>query len=340
MSSRPSETCSLLYRRTPAVLAVLSVAILFSCDGCSAHPSPAPSASLARDAGEMSDDDLEVITEDDDYEILPISYRFYLTDGNRDIANRYPFTVMISASVRAHRTIFCSGTLLSPHLVLTAGHCVCEEHAVTQPGSPSQFLIDGSNCAKEASVDTVTYAPASDPSPFWMNEQSRSYSGKVQPHPNLEILLDRSGVPLSSRADLAVIALDQPVGGVPSMVRLPTTEVQLNESFTIAGYGFDGRTDQILGRRRFGRKKITRLSIPSNEGILFEQAGEAFTSGSGEPCLRQGKREVELIGVTTLISAEGAAFTSTYPYRDWLLSELRRTSSQSSHPSGNQGSVP
>ncbi|MFL5349463.1 MAG: hypothetical protein ACJ8AT_32080 [Hyalangium sp.] len=75
------------------------------------------------------------------------------------------------------------------------------------------------------------------------------------------------------------------------------------------------------------QKKITRLATPSNEGILFEQNGEAFTSGSGEPCLRQDKSGIVLMGVTTLISAEGPAFMSTYPYRDWLAEEIQRANS-------------
>jgi hypothetical protein len=162
-----------------------------------------------------------------------------------------------------------------------------------------------------------------------MEEKFRSYGGKVRPHPNLEILLDERGVPISHRSDLAVIVLDKPIEGAFPVIRLPDSEARLHESFMISGYGFDGKSSLIRGLRRFGRKKVTRLAVPGSEGILFEQDGAAFTSGSGEPCLRQERRGTVLIGITAMVSEEGTAFTSMYPYRDWLLSEIRRASSQS-----------
>jgi hypothetical protein len=338
---RPEERFWLPSRRKLSALAVasLAIALLLSCDGCPASPSTAARDTLAHDAGVAGSDDSEFITEDE-YEILPIGQRLYLSDGYRDIGNRYPFAVMVGAAVGEHETIMCSGTLLNPRLVLTAGHCVCGANALTQPGNQTRTIIDGSRCAQTATVETVTYSLAPNRPALLREEQFRSYDGKVRPHPSLEILLDERGVPISSKADLAVIALDKPIEGTLSTVLLPTTEVRLNESFTIAGYGFDGRSDLILGLRRFGRKKIIRLATPSIEGILFEQDGAAFTSGSGEPCLRQNKSGVELMGVTTLISEEGTAFTSAYPYREWLLSEIRRSTSQQSNPPGDQDSGP
>jgi hypothetical protein len=120
-----------------------------------------------------------------------------------------------------------------------------------------------------------------------------------------------------------VIVLDEPIEGTLPVIHLPDSEARLHEPFMIAGYGFDGKSDLILGLRRFGRKKVTRLALPGSEGILFEQDGAAFTSGSGEPCLRQEKKGTVLIGITTLVSEEGSAFTSMYQYKDWLRSETR-----------------
>ncbi len=172
-----------------------------------------------------------------------------------------------------------------------------------------------------------------------MAEKLRSYHGRVRPHPSLEVLLSEQATPLSNRANLAVIVLEQPVDDVPMAPRLPSAEVTLAEPFTIAGYGFDGRSDLIQGRRRFGRKKITRLPMTASEEILFEPAGTPFTTGSGEPCLVEGGKEPMLVGVTTLDSKDGPAFTSTFPHREWILSELGRPLPSLKTPSRSKDSA-
>jgi hypothetical protein len=274
------------------------------------------------DSGATSTEDSEFITYDE-YEMLPIDYRFYLPDGYKDVGNRYPFVVMVGAAVGPQETIMCSGTLLTPRLVLTAGHCVCVQREPAPQENNAHSIIDASRCASTATIDTVTYTSTRD-EPGIPAERFRSYEGKVTPHPSLEILLDERSVPISSRADLAVIVLDKPVEGRLPTIRLPASEPEYNEPFVIVGYGFDGRNDLILGFRRFGWKRMTRLATPNSAWILFEQYGAAFTTGSGEPCLHQEGRGFVLMGITTLASAEESRFTSTYTYRDWLLSELRR----------------
>jgi hypothetical protein len=155
-------------------------------------------------------------------------------------------------------------------------------------------------------------------------ERYRTYEGKVTSHPSLELHLDERSMPISSRADLALIALDMPVAGQIPSLRLPDSEPKPNEPFVIAGYGLDGRTNSIEGFRRFGWKRIARRSTPGSERVWFEQYGAAFTTGSGEPCLHQQGRDFVLMGITALNSVEESSFTSTYAYRDWLFSELRR----------------
>jgi Trypsin len=302
---------------------LLPIALLMSCDGCPATPSMPQPEALPQDAGDASGEDSEFITEDE-YEMLPVDPRFYLTDGSRDAGNRYSFTVMVEASPGPQETIHCSGVLLSPRLILTAGHCVCGARPIRLPDSEAHSVIDTSKCAADATIETVTYSRPRASSTLLMDEQFRSYHGKVRPHPRLEVLLGEQAVPLSHRANLAVIALEEPVESTFPAVALSTSELKFHESITIAGYGFDGKSDLILGLRRSGRKKVTQLAMPGNEGILFTQEGATFTTGSGEPCLRQDKSGAVLVGITTMDLREGPAFTSILPYREWLLSEIRR----------------
>jgi len=279
------------------------------------------------DSGATSNQDSEFITYDE-YEMLPIGYRFSLSDGYRDVENRYPFVVMVAAAVDPPKVVMCSGILLTPRLVLTAGHCVCGKRKPTLQEKGASSVIDASRCARTATIDTAVYTSAREKltSP---TEQFRSYDGTVRPHPNLEILLDEQLMPLSSRADFAMIALDKPVEVRVPTIRLPDSEPQLNEPFVIVGYGLDGRTDLIEGFRRSGWKEIASLPTPGSERFLFEPYGAAFTTGSGEPTLEFQGSGFALTGITTLSSVEENGFTSTYVYRDWLRSEIRHASSPS-----------
>jgi hypothetical protein len=326
--SRPSQLTARLALR--CALALLAITSLLSCDACPAVPSTAPREPLASDAGPA--DEIEFITEDE-YEILPVDPRYYPTDGHTDVGNRYSFTVMIGASLGAREHINCSGIIINPFLVLTAGHCVCGAHPATPPESKAHSIIDGSRCAGTAELDTVIYSPTDHHPAILMNERFRTYSGKVRPHPSLEILLDEQATPISNRADLAVIVMDEPIEGVLPAVHLPTSEAKPGEVITIAGYGFDGKSDLILGRRRFGRKKLTRFATSGGEGILFEQVGDLFISGSGEACLRQSQRGIELVGITVMPLKEGPACISTWTHREWILSEICRALPRKKTPS-------
>jgi hypothetical protein len=135
----------------------------------------------------------------------------FSTAGERDKENRYSSTVMVSTKSAAsvdHKE--CSGVIIAPRLVLTAGHCVCARREAADGGA----VVDGSRCTPEATVLTFVYGASGKSS----RTVSEEYYGQVRPHPDLKLILDAQEAVVSSKADLALVSLDEPVeGGFPPM---------------------------------------------------------------------------------------------------------------------------
>ncbi|WP_224241499.1 trypsin-like serine protease [Hyalangium gracile] len=226
-------------------------------------------------------------------------------DGLGDSTNRYSSTVMVNASTAAGKSK-CNGVILAPRLVLTAGHCVCRSR----------------DCAENATVTTVTYPPARGSLDLVMGARYEERRGTVRPHPSLELRHGDNAASSSTRADLALIFLNQPLGSTFPAVPLANAEARAGESITLVGYGRQDASDRVLGVRRFGVKKIT--SVREGGGFLEPHGLIALNSGSGEPCLRQEGAQEVLVGIANSHSGDKPTFTSVYPHREWLLSEIHR----------------
>ncbi|MDY7226098.1 trypsin-like serine protease [Hyalangium rubrum] len=250
-------------------------------------------------------------------------------DGLQDAENQYAFTVMVKASVKAGETLKCSGVLVSPRLVLTAGHCVCARRKFTGEGRDGESIIDGAACAESAEVVTVLYHPREGEPASPTRIQSRTRHGKVRPHPDLKVLLDAQSRVMSSGADLAVVSLEEQVDGGFSPARLADTEAKAGESVVLVGYGLDPTTDLIQGVRRSGRMKVAEVVAAGSDVALLEaQAGLAFTSGSGAPCLLQEREGPALVGVSSMGLGDRPAFTRVYLHREWVRSEVQRVAAE------------
>jgi hypothetical protein len=116
--------------------------------------------------------------------------------GTMDVENRYLSTVMITTGPQV-RAVRCSGVLISPRVVLTAGSCLCEPGKSATPAS----------CLERASVTTVTYGTVLDKAFPEETAPMRfdSYEGGVRPHPEFKPLFEDSGPAKPGHADLAVI---------------------------------------------------------------------------------------------------------------------------------------
>ena len=205
------------------------------------------------------------------------------------------------------RGTFCSGALIGPKLVLTAGHCV-------QAGT--EYRVVEYDAARKPQLKAVRRAVA---------------------HPGFSmqaILAHRAS------ADVALLELEAPSkDGVPAAVGVPQLPLSPGNAFTIAGIGVtirgDGRsggtvrTAPLVATGKPGTLQI-RLVDPSTLGS--KEGLGACTGDSGGPIFEQQAGGPVTVGVISWSTgANGSAgcggMTGTTPltlYRDWIVQTARQ----------------
>jgi len=225
--------------------------------------------------------------------------------GPLDSRNRYLSNVAIQTEAkRLDGSEHCSGILLSPRDILTAGHCVCLKRQLTTstlrddvlrrlneslPSSGrsapertaiedfkarvlanTHTLIDASLCASQVKVSIVEYQPrkANAASSFLQTE----YIGKViHPHPRLLVIDDATGVSWFREADLAMIHLPEPVSERFRSIKIPEREVEVGNPIIMVGHGFgeNGGTTKEFGARHYGESVIETVERLPSGSVKF-----------------------------------------------------------------------
>jgi hypothetical protein len=243
--------------------------------------------------------------------------------GPVDAENRYPATVIVTAQLKT-TALHCSGAIIHPQMVLTAGHCVCARRERSLPEDQGRAVIDALECAASANISSVIYKPAKE-----QGSEFRGGAGKIRPHPDLNIVLGAEGEVLSSTADLAVIVLEEPLREDIRPIPLAEHEVAINDFVIIVGHGYDEIATGFDKDRRFSKNRVLKFADSRQGRVLIEQPGRhLYRLDSGGPCLHEDFRGATLVGVSSRSLGEGAAFTSIFPYRAWLRAQLRSLEKQ------------
>jgi hypothetical protein len=179
-----------------------------------------------------------------------------ITHGSLD-DGAHPYVGLLFAGDAAGNTWVCSGTLVSPTVLVTAGHC-------TDGAVFASVYLEDAPTADAPHVDGTAFtAPGFDPSVFWLR-------------------------------DVGVVVLDSPVplaayGALPAAHALDPLRPGARTTFTTVGYGAErwfpdqsaaSRKDVADFTRMVAHPRLITIGTPSVGAVSLVLSGNASTGGT------------------------------------------------------------
>jgi hypothetical protein len=277
-------------------------------------------------------------SEDVPAEIQPELGESIVSKSTLDTSNRYASAVLVDGGEGT-----CSGALIAPRVILTAGHCVCARREARPGEGPARTLIDKSTCARTASIKVLSYHSESE-------ADDEPLAGSVRPHEQLRILYNEENREISSQADLAVIVLRTSPKGIKPL-RLATEQIRYTQPVTLVGYGAPSPGVPAGRMRRFGFNEVASISEnaatflvgkpirirrpykPKELLLVREEASYSLAGDSGGPCLRERGATLELVGIAKTYYGgqdlvQFSEYTNTYFYLEWLRQQIAKAESE------------
>ena len=211
---------------------------------------------------------------------------------------RHPYVGAYAVQIDNEINSICSGTLISPTVFLTAGHCTAAGEEIADEGTPAFVTFDD-----EATPD------------------ANYLTGTAHTHPEFG-----SGG-FSDTHDIAVIVLDEPVamdtyGELPTEGLLDELKPQLrNETFTAVGYGTirESRKKGPQGilsndERRMALQSYSSLRAAWLKLSMNQATGDGGTcfGDSGGPHFLGGEESNLIVSLTVTGDAVCKASDMTY----------------------------